>query len=205
MLFRSPSAVVVPLIAGVIDWLVNGRPARRVVVGVGPWLALAIPIIVVGRLVQPAHWIDAPAVYLRPIVAADALAFYVRQIIAPVHLAIDYGRSPEWLLASWQRWVTWIVPAAVLGIALLLRKRFRLLLAAAGVFVAGVLPMLGLVPFDFQSYSTVSDHYLYVAMLGPALLAAGLIDRWNGRRAYVIAGVLLLTLEIGRASCRERV
>ena len=28
------------------------------------------------------------------------------------------------------------------------------------------LPVLGFVPFDFQIYSTVADHYLYLPMLG---------------------------------------
>ena len=38
--------------------------------------------------------------------------------------------------------------------------------------------MLGLVSFDFQSYSTVADHYLYLPMLGVALCAAWF---WNWR------------------------
>ena len=38
--------------------------------------------------------------------------------------------------------------------------------------VAGVTPVLGLVTFLFQHFSTTADHYLYVSMLGPALAAA---------------------------------
>jgi len=41
--------------------------------------------------------------------------------------------------------------------------------AAVALFVAALLPVLGLVPFDFQYYSNVADHYLYLAMIGPAL------------------------------------
>jgi tetratricopeptide (TPR) repeat protein len=42
------------------------------------------------------------------------------------------------------------------------------------LFVIALLPVLGLVPFDFQQYSNVADHYVYLAMLGPALgLALG--------------------------------
>ena len=36
----------------------------------------------------------------------------------------------------------------------------------------GLLPVLGLIPFDFQHYSTVADRYAYLAMLGPAIALA---------------------------------
>ena len=41
--------------------------------------------------------------------------------------------------------------------------------AGALIAVAGVGPVLGLTPFEFQYTSTVADHYLYLAMLGPAV------------------------------------
>ena len=46
------------------------------------------------------------------------------------------------------------------------------LVAAVGVSVAGLLPVLGFIPFGFQHYSTVADRYMYTAMLGPALALA---------------------------------
>ncbi len=52
------------------------------------------------------------------------------------------------------------------------RTRVPWLVSTAGVFVAGLLPVLGLVPFAFQAYSTVADRYVYIAMLGPALALA---------------------------------
>lgn len=196
-MLAKPSAVALPAVVGVIDWLVLRRPLGKVVPGLAVWVVLAVPIVLVGKFVQPAHGVDALSLYFRPVVAADALVFYFRQILAPVWLGIDYGRSPQWLLASWQKWVTWTIPAAVLAAGFLLRERFRLLLAAVGVFIAAVLPMLGLVPFDFQSYSTVSDHYMYLAMLGPALLVGGLAERWKAYRiVWPVAGAILLALGI---------
>jgi tetratricopeptide (TPR) repeat protein len=49
------------------------------------------------------------------------------------------------------------------------------------VFVLGVAPVLGFVPFDFQHFSTVADHYLYFSMFGPALAAAYALDA-SGQR-----------------------
>ena len=62
----------------------------------------------------------------------------------------------------------------------ILHSAFCISLTAAGVFVAWLLPVLGLLPFDFQRISTVADRYLYLALLGPALALGWLLARhWN--------------------------
>ena len=74
------------------------------------------------------------------------------------------------------------------------RKKARWLVAAVGVYWLAVLPVLGLVPFDFQSLSTVADHYLYLAMLGPAIAAAFLLLKVRQKWIGVIVVLILLTL-----------
>jgi tetratricopeptide (TPR) repeat protein len=73
-----------------------------------------------------------------------------------------------------QPWIEigWLVSASIAVALILLRKRDGALLAAALVFVAGCLPTLGLSTFATQFFSTTADHYLYWAMLGPAIAAA---------------------------------
>ena len=62
----------------------------------------------------------------------------------------------------------------------ILHSTFCISLTAAGVFVAWLLPVLGLLPFDFQRISTVADRYLYLALLGPALALGWFLARhWN--------------------------
>jgi tetratricopeptide (TPR) repeat protein len=53
-----------------------------------------------------------------------------------------------------------------------------------------------LTAFDFQFYSTVADHYVYVAMLGPALVAAWAVSRWRGRAVKVCAVAILVGLGV---------
>jgi tetratricopeptide (TPR) repeat protein len=48
-----------------------------------------------------------------------------------------------------------------------------------------------LIPFDFQEKSTVTDHYLYLAMLGPALAVAWILTTWRNRALTGLAIVLL--------------
>jgi tetratricopeptide (TPR) repeat protein len=45
------------------------------------------------------------------------------------------------------------------------------------------------VPFLMQYYSTVTDHYLYLPMLGVALAAAWALSRYSGRWVYAAAAV----------------
>ena len=61
------------------------------------------------------------------------------------------------------------------------------------IFFLAILPVSGLFIFEFQAYSTTADHYLYLAMLGPAMALAFAIREWDRRSVRAIAtGVLAL-------------
>ena len=49
------------------------------------------------------------------------------------------------------------------------------MLTSLAIFIVGLLPVLGLIPFTYQFVSTVADRYVYLAMLGPALALAWLL------------------------------
>ena len=195
-MLSKPSAVVVPLFVAAIDLLLLRRPARRVAPLVLPWLIMAAIVAIIARRAQPAAGLDfVPPLWGRPIVALDAVAFYLRQIVFPMALAIDYGRSPQWLWNSRQVYFTWLLPVVLAVFLFMLRDKGRTVAVAALILVLGVLPVLGLVPFDFQAYSTVADHYLYLAMLGPALLIAWIVAQSRGR--YVIPFATLMIVGFG--------
>ena len=83
------------------------------------------------------------------------------------------------------------------------RRQVPWLATAAGVGVAGLLPVLGFIPFDFQAYSTVADHYMYIAMLGPALaLAWGLAQ--SPRRVLTVGCVVVLGVLAMRSAWQTR-
>jgi len=133
-------------------------------------------------------------VHLRPIVAADALIFYLRKICWPGAMGVDYGRTPQAVLATNWLWPC-IALLALVVIVLLLRRRFPVLLAAAAVFLVGLIPVLGLARFEFQHFSTVADHYLYVAMLGPALVGAWLAAKGgNGSAGWTLRTIVIATI-----------
>jgi protein O-mannosyl-transferase len=200
-MLAKPSAVVVPLVVLIIELLILRRGLRAAIVGPAMWLLFALPVVIVGMLVQPAESLPfVPPVWARPVVALDALAFYLVKLFAPLQLAIDYGRSPQWLWGSWQKWVTWMIPvvAALVVIWIVWRLKFLLIAAGLAVMAVALLPVLGLVPFDFQSYSTTADHYLYFAMLGPAIVVAAVVQRWM-KRAVIGAVVVWVLFLAGKS------
>ncbi len=197
-MLSKPSAVIVPAVVGVLELLLIRQSSRRASLWVAGWLALAVPFIVKGKLSQPATMYFTAPLWSRPLIAADALAFYLKQLIAPIHLLPDYGRSPRWLLQSGAYRYTWVVPVVVALACWLGRRRYPWLLAAFGVFVAALLPILGLVKFEFQLYSTVADHYLYFAMLGPALALAFLMSS-HWKRIPVSLCAAALAVVAGRS------
>jgi len=157
-----------------------------------PWFVLSFMTVVMTSKSQPAAELARSLVPLwaRPLVACDAIAFYLGKIFWPSNLCADYGRSPNSLMDSGLLFWTWVIPILLAAILLCFR-RLRIYLFPLAILVLGVLPTLGLIPFNFQVVSTVSDHYLYLAMLGPALAFAMVICQSPVRLAQAIALVLL--------------
>jgi hypothetical protein len=171
-MLSKPSAVTIPISALAADRLLMGRSWKTALISIAPWIALAVPVVAVNRWAQPMPPFVTP-VFQRPLIAGDALAWDLRRIIVPSGFAVDYARAPD--IAMQGRWIaiTWIIPVVIGGIVVAIGRRLPWLATAAVWFVTPLLPVLGFVPFVFQQYSTVADHYLYPAMIGVALAVAG--------------------------------
>lgn len=190
-LLSKPSAVTLPLMAFVLDWGVLRRPWRRVAVALLGWALLALPIAWLTRGAQPVPPNLMIPLWQRPLIAGDALAFYLSKLLAPVRLAIDYGRTPAFVLNHPALWLTGAAPLLAVLLAWRRRGRSPYLLPALGLFIAALLPVLGFVPFIFQKFSTVADRYAYLALFGPALIAAWTLAQAKGKAVPVIYGVFL--------------
>lgn len=184
-LLSKPSAVAIPLILAVIDYGWLRRPVVRIASSLGLWIAMSVALIYVTRGEQPADMLRHPTpLYTRPLVAGDSLAFYLWRFAVPTGLTTDYGLSPRIMLAHRWGYLGWVVPLALLTSLSLLPHR-RVWLTGAGIFVAALVPVLGLIPFGYQDISTVADRYCYLALLGPAFALAWILARFA--RAYVFA------------------
>ncbi len=195
-LCAKPASVVVPPIAGLLAWAAGGRVTRRSLGALAGWVALGLLCSWVTHRQQADATVmtwNPPAV--RPLVAADAIAFYARHLVWPAGLAIDYGRTPRWVWDHVTGAALGITAAVVAGVGLVgVARRLgdrRIVPAGVAVFIVGVGPVLGIVPFIYQQFSTVSDRYLYLPMLGVAVVVAW-AAKVAGPLARPVAGAVLL-------------
>ncbi len=187
-----------PLAVSAVALLTLDCPPGRVIRRLLPWIVVAIILGIVANRAQPANAVTDPPGH-RFLVAVDALLFYLRKIFWPGAMGVDYGRTPATVTAAIGIAEAAIVIAlAIAGV--LVRRRAPVLSAAGAVFVAALLPVLGFVRFDFQQFSTVADHYLYLAMFGSAMAFAGFISRLavaaNSAQRKVIATAVVLVLVV---------
>ena len=185
--------VALPLMAWALDRWALGREARECTWALAGWLPVAVAGIAVAKLTQGTNP-EAALIWVRCLAAGDALAFYLWKLLVPVRLGLNYGRTPEHVMAHAWGYLTWLVPCALGALVWLKRRSWPVILASAAVFIAGLLPLLGLVPFRFQQYSTVADRYLYLAMLGPALALAWALSRVNSKAVAGVCVAGLVTL-----------
>lgn len=199
-MLAKPSAVSLPLVLLALDRWGLRRPWRACLAGAAPFLALAAPMVLLTQDAQPVRPEIVAPLWQRPFVAGDALAFYLRKLVLPVGLGIDYGRTPARVLAGAWGHAAWLIPMAAALLAWWAARRAAVerdahatswMPASGAVSLAALLPVLGLVPFAFQYYSTVADRYLYLAMLGPALAVACWLARGRNAAAWAAVGALL--------------
>jgi hypothetical protein len=193
-LLTKPTAVTVPVMAAVIDLGFRRRSLRQIAPPLGAWLLMAPAAILISQHSVPATTTFLPEPLLRPLVPLDAIAFYIGKILVPVHFVMDYGRSPRFIAGdSPVRWTSLITLALAWGVWLT-RRRWPAVITVFAIFVAGLLPAIGIIPFSFQNYSTVADRYAYLAMLAPALAVGLLVSRLPRKPVLATAALVLAVL-----------
>jgi tetratricopeptide (TPR) repeat protein len=197
-LLAKPSTVCVPIICGIFELYLTQRSPearrqwRRLSLLAG-WLAISLVIVHIAGKVQPlTPTLLSIPLLKRPLIAADSMGWYVQKILWPVGFAIDYSRTPG--VAITAGWAPYVLVAVTSLIVVLAALRRWLYLAALLIFIAALLPVSGLKPFIFQTYSDVADRYVYLAMLGPALAVAASLDKVDPRKWGLLAGAVAAVL-----------
>ena len=195
-ILSKPSAVVAPVIALVLAWSKHPGTVRPMVARIAPMILLAGACALWSRAAQAQYAPTDTPLWTRPLVALDAIAFYLWKLVWPADLTIVYGRTPRAALDGGAAYYAWLVPLLVGVIAWNLRHRLRWMGVGYAAFVIGLLPVLGFARFMFQIHSTVSDHYLYLPMLGIALAVAGAISTRPSAAVIACAGAGIVALSL---------
>lgn len=179
LLAKTACVVLAPLLV-VTDRVLDGRWTRRSILRAAPFFVIGL---FMGLLTARAEALHAksgkpidPA--LRPLVAAAALVHYAQKTIVPLELVPIYPRWPE-SMASPRYWISLAIIVATAVVLWRVRKRLSPLVGwALALFVLGLFPVLGFMHFNFLQYSFVSDHFIYLSLVGLCLLFGLLLAHW---------------------------
>ncbi|AFM23951.1 tetratricopeptide repeat protein [Desulfomonile tiedjei] len=122
----------------------------------------------------------------RPLLAAASIWFYLSKFFYPVDLVLVY---PRWNVADHVLEFSALLVALVLiaGAVVYYRRRFEsTILFGLFFFLINLLPVSGLVAFGHMGHSFVADHFMYLPMVGLAIVvsqsARELFNRLANRR-----------------------
>ncbi|MBX7166873.1 MAG: hypothetical protein K1X74_11135 [Pirellulales bacterium] len=205
-MLAKPIAASWPISAALLTWSFGRRLGRPQLLALAGWLAVVVALTWLTKSQQA----NADIEYVAPLVdrlplAAHALSHYVVKLFLPVGLVADYGYSPIWVAG--QNWLPafWLIGAAFVALFGLGLWRFgkrpgtngwRIAWGASMAMLFTLLPVSGLVPFDFQDISTVADRYAYLALVGPALAAGWCVARWPRPAVRGSAAAILVVLAV---------
>lgn len=192
-LFAKPSAVAVPIMAAALAGTVlPAGSLRRAAPLLTLWCLAGAAFAVLAGRVQGEFLLDPAPWPRRLAVAGEAALWYARLLLVPyIPGAPDSGPHPFMLDAGGGALGAArpaVMAAVLVGVLAFLRSSRRFHLAAAGVALAGVLPVLGLAPFAFQEISIVADRYLLPSLLGLALAVAASTAARPGWARYLVIG-----------------
>ncbi len=176
----KPSVVMLPFVLALCIWWMRGRIRWRDTLALAPFALISVVASAWtiweqrfhARAVGPDWTQTFPE---RLIIAGKAIWFYLGKLVWPHPLIFIY---PRWDVDSSKVVAYLPLLVAIAGLVALWfihAKLGRTLFFAAAYYVVSLFPVLGFFSVFFFRYSFVSDHFQYLASIGPlALTGAGI-------------------------------
>jgi hypothetical protein len=166
-LLAKPSGIVLPFIIFILTWRFYKEKTMSIGKGIILWV---IPACIIIFLLLVKNTENNIPFVQRFVIAGYSLFFYLQKILVPYPLVACYGYTPAIIAAT-----TFSIPALIICILLLsvlIYKRNVVpdLFAGFLIIFICVLPVLGLIPFEYQKHSNVADRYMYLSFIGIALI-----------------------------------
>ncbi len=170
-LLSKPSAVVLPFVISVLTWCFYKENFKIVLKGLVLWLLFVIPILLVTRNSQPDEsiYISIPF-WERFFIAGNSLLFYLYKLLIPYPLAACYGNTPMLAVKDHFIYLSTFICVCLMIFSFIKRKSNPILFSSLFIIVIIVLPVSGLIPFEYQKHAGTADRYIYLGTLGAALL-----------------------------------
>jgi tetratricopeptide (TPR) repeat protein len=203
----KPSVVMLPVVLALCIWWMRGKIRWRDAFTVAPFAVISALASAWTIWEQKFHagavgpdW--AQTLPERFIIAGRAIWFYLGKLIWPHPLIFIYPRwaiHPTQMLA-WLPLVAGI--AAVIALWLTRAQWARAAFFAVAYYVVSLFPVLGFFSVYFFRYSFVSDHFQYLASMGPLALAGAGLSVLGGRltRSFPLSGSGGAPVHVARVS-----
>jgi protein O-mannosyl-transferase len=193
-ILAKPAAVMVPVIIWLLSIFILRFPFKKITAELIPWLILSFPVmIIIMRLQSGARINYIPPLWSRPFLVGDTITYYLYKLFFPIQQGIVYDHIPEVVLGNWWGYLTWLIPFGMLLLFWFKRRSLTWIATGFLVFVAGFFTVSGLVPFIFQNLSAIADRYLYLSMLGPAIILGWLVYK-RPKKSILIPVLIILCL-----------
>lgn len=198
-LFANPTSICVPLIIFVVQYFLYKK--ERLIFGtklLSLWFLLCSVFIFAQRTSQAwAHSLNGDITLKeKALLALDSLSFYFSKILNPLHLGVDYGRTPQWVLSQTSIYTTAnLFFIFLVALTLFFRwNKMKWALASQGVFLAALIPVFTWNRLLFETSSSVADHDLYLPLFGISLGVAYTI-KFSIKKSWVpLCATLLLVI-----------
>jgi tetratricopeptide (TPR) repeat protein len=185
-ILSKPSTVMLPIVLALCIWWRRERIQRRDFLALVPFALISAVASIWTVFEQKFHAgaIGGDWAQTRPerlIIAGKAIWFYLGKLVWPHPLIFIY---PRWDIDSSKVVAYLPLLAAIAGLVALWfihAKSGRALFFAAAYYVVSLFPVLGFFDVFFFRYSFVSDHFQYLASMGPLALAGAAIVTAVGR------------------------
>jgi protein O-mannosyl-transferase len=176
----KPSVVMLPVVLALCVWWQTGRIGRRNILALVLFALISAVASVWTILEQKFHAGAIGAEWAqtwpeRLVIAGRAIWFYLAKLVWPDPLIFIY---PRWEINSSQLTAYLPLLAALAGLLALWSIRAtwgRAAFFAAAYYVVLLFPVLGFFSVFFFRFSFVSDHFQYLASMGPLALAGAAI------------------------------
>jgi protein O-mannosyl-transferase len=179
-ILSKPSVVMLPVVLALCVWWQTGRINRRNISALVPFVLISAVASIWTILEQKFHAGAIGAEWAqtwpeRLVIAGRAIWFYLAKLVWPDPLIFIY---PRWEINSSKLTAYLPLLAAFAGLLALwsIRAKWgRAAFFAAAYYVVSLFPVLGFFSVFFFRYSFVSDHFQYLASMGPLALAGAAI------------------------------
>ena len=202
------STVMLPVVLGLCLWWRRGQLRWRDLAALAPFFCVSVAAsgwtIWEQRFHSGALGLEWSQTWpQRFAIAGRDLWFYLGKLLWPHPLIFIYPHAKSEIVEA-KALLSFV--SAIIGLSLLWCKRngpLRPVFFAAAYFVISLFPVLDFFDVYFFRYAFVSDHFQYLASMGPlALAGAGItigLDSFGPRKAFLrplLCTLLLLTLGI---------